>query len=92
MILEYDREPIVGEPFRVTARGFAGTARIRLFLGQKVLADVECPDPPCHEVVTIPIGAKGMTLRVVATDQEGQEEEIRLTIRESGGRTLTAGM
>jgi hypothetical protein len=92
MILEYEREPIVGEPFAVTARGFEGTARMRLFIGQRLLAEVECPDPPCHEVVLIPEGTKGRMLRVIATDQEGQEEELELTIRESGGRTLTAGM
>ena len=91
MTLEYEREPIVGELFAVTARGFLGTARVQLFIGQRLLAEWECPDPPCHEAVLIPLGTEGRILRVIALDRRGREEELELTIRERQDKVLMAG-
>lgn len=91
MTLEYERDPVVGDRFTVTALGFDGPARLRLFIDDRLLADRECPDPPCHEAILIPVGSGGHRLRVVASDRRGSEEELTLTIREWRDESVLAG-
>ena len=36
----------------------------------------DCDDPPCHEMIMIPPGTRGATLRVIATDSIGNTESF----------------
>ena len=91
MQLKYDREPIAGERFNFTASGFAGTAILQTYIGQKLVGESGCDDPPCHEMVLVPKGTRGAILRVVVETSLGEREELELQITGQSQPALEAG-
>ena len=84
--------PYSGEDFYFTVDGGVRPIRIEVFIADKLHYETECPDPPCHEMTTIPIYAtKGSVLRIVATDSSGARFERSFTIRASGGMPSGGG-
>jgi hypothetical protein len=91
MQLKYHREPIAGERFSVTASDYAGTAILQIYIGQKLVGERECADPPCHEMVVVPKGTRGTILRVVVETSSGEREELELQITGQSRPALEAG-
>lgn len=95
MIIENQGLPYAGERFRFTVARATGKTRIVVYVDTAPILDEECPDPPCHEIVQIPVGTRGSVLRIVATDVSGNTTEREFTIAESdestGGTMSAAG-
>lgn len=85
-------QPQPGRDFRFTVYGGSGTTKIEADLNQRQVLQVECPDPPCHEMVFIPTNTFG-ELVVVATDSTGARERWVFAIQTStsGGGTVSGG-
>lgn len=77
--------PIAGKIFRFTVIGGIGRTRIETYLGRTRLHADDCPDPPCHEMIQVPLDAMGATLRVVAKDAFGKTVEREFTVMRSEG-------
>jgi hypothetical protein len=60
--------PVEGTPFYVSATEVAGTAEFRAYLNGEVFWGHGCPDPPCHEQISIPEGLAGSTLLLMVKD------------------------
>jgi hypothetical protein len=72
-----------GEKFRFAVSGGSGTTRIQVFIGNATLLDTPCNDPPCYEMVMIPIKARGAEVLIVATDSAGNVEQLSLHVSDS---------
>lgn len=86
--------PHPGQRFRFTVVGGIGRTRIEVYIDEKRIYADDCPDPPCHEMIEVPPGARGATLRVVAKDSVGKTSEREFVVRdsESGvGGAMSAG-
>jgi hypothetical protein len=85
--------PRAGQAFRFTVSGTSERTAIEAYIGTKRVLQAECPDPPCHEVVPIPEDARGLILRIVATDSSSNriEQEFRIGDSEaSSGGMMTS--
>lgn len=91
MKLSYNQEPIVGQPFRVEARGGSGSIHLRIIIGQRMVREKDCPDEPCHEMIVVPPRSAGRTLQVVARDSRGVTEELEFTIRDKARGQMALG-
>jgi len=81
MNILWQAEPVAGQPFSLTVDNVLDPpCRVQLFIDNQVVRDVECADPPCHEVYNVPADAIGSVLAVVATDQTTTERR-EFTIR-----------
>lgn len=75
--------PHSGQQFRFTVVGGIGRTGIEVYIdGKRIYAD-DCPDPPCHEMIEVPQGARGATLRVIAKDSVGKTSEREFIVRDS---------
>jgi hypothetical protein len=72
--------PRAGRVFHVIATDCVGTARLRLYIDDQVVAEMGCPDPPCHEMCALPAESQGRRLRVLAEDDSGPAADLRLII------------
>jgi hypothetical protein len=84
MIVDTDGMPYAGEPFAFTIRDAHERVTVQCYVDRHLVFNDECPDPPCHEVVTIPRGTRGSMLRIVATTARGARVEQELKIAEAG--------
>ena len=83
MTLNYEDLPVAGHRCRVVADKFVGTVRLSVFIDDRQISQKECPDPPCHEVIEIPLGSEGRDLEVIAEDDTGHHERLKLRIKRS---------
>ncbi len=72
----YERPPVEGEPFRISAQEVAGSAKFKVYLNGEILWEHDCPDPPCHEQLMIPTNVAGSTLLVEVKDNREQHELV----------------
>jgi hypothetical protein len=72
----YERPPVEGEPFRISAQEVAGSAKFKVYLNDEILWEHDCPDPPCHEQLMIPTNVAGSTLLVEVKDNREQHELV----------------
>jgi hypothetical protein len=83
MNVTYERPPIEGRPFHVSASDVDGSADFRAYLNGEIIWSHRCPDPPCHEQVSIPENVAGSTLLIVVTDNQ-EERELTFFINDEG--------
>lgn len=83
MIIENQGLPYAGEPFRFTVADAPGKTKIDVYVNTAHIFKGECPDPPCHETVWIPVGTRGSVLRIMAKDFLGNTIEREFNITES---------
>ena len=91
MEIQYDDSPVAGEMFRVRIASYRGRATVAVYVGGNLLKEKECPDPPCHARVAIPLNARGSTLTVHAQSSSGEKETLQIKVIGRGHATLTAG-
>jgi hypothetical protein len=90
MVIENQDLPYAGKLFRFTVAGATGKTRIEAYIDTARVLERECPDPPCHEMVRVPVGTRGSVLRIVAKDLLGDTIERQFRIAESD--TSSGGM
>lgn len=83
MKIENSDQPYPGRPFRFRVSGGTRPTRIKVYIGHKEILDKDCPDPPCHEMITIPPNARGTELLIVAEDLLGNIEQAKFEIEDS---------
>lgn len=71
-------EPQPGRNFRFTIQGGLGTAKIEAYLNGGQVLEVECPDPPCHEMVFVPANAFGQRLDPDADTPPAANVDLRI--------------
>ena len=80
MRIENEQLPFAGEPFSFLVTDAVGKTSIDVYIDAKPLRYIDCPDPPCYEMVMIPSRARGSVLRIIATDFVGNKEEVAFEI------------
>ena len=55
--------------------------RLEVYLNAELLIEIECKDPPCHEVILIPEGTIGQILLVRTRDAHGPAEHTLGTVQ-----------
>jgi hypothetical protein len=87
--------PYAGEDFWFVVEGGTGKTVIEAYIDDRMLLRVECPDPPCHEMMKIPEDTGGSVFRLMAEDSAGHriEKSFKIGGVETGaggtaGRTL----
>lgn len=94
MEIVIEQAPHVGQDFSFSIIGGIGNTKIEAFIDDILVFQNDCPDPPCHEMLKIPIGKKSSKLRIIAKDSLGFVSEKTFVIaeidREAGG-TMSAG-
>ena len=75
--------PMAGQSFRFTVEGRDGLTSIEVLIDSKLVFRHDCDDPPCHEMVMIPPGTRGATLRVIATDSSGRTRSFNYKVVDS---------
>jgi hypothetical protein len=83
MIIENQGLPHAGELFRFSVTGATGKTRINLYVNTTHIFEGECPDPPCHEIVGVPVGTGGSVLWIKAEDLHGNSIGREFTIVEA---------
>ncbi|NRQ43138.1 hypothetical protein HRH59_11350 [Rheinheimera sp. YQF-2] len=68
--------PIAGKSFHFTVEGGVGITKIRVFVDSSLELQHDCDDPPCHEMTKIPPRTCGATLKIIATDSDGNKTEF----------------
>jgi hypothetical protein len=95
MNIESLTAPIAGERFKFRVTGGTRPTHIDVYINRQQVLDTECADPPCHEMVFIPQGARGAEIWIVARDTFGNIERRRFEVGESdagaGGTILVRG-
>ena len=75
MIIENQDLPYAGERFLFSVAGATGKTKIEVYIDSARVLEEECPDPPCHEIVRVPVGTRGSVLRILAKDSLGNTTE-----------------
>jgi hypothetical protein len=93
MRIHYAHGPIAGQDFEFELHETEGEASVRLFIGDRLVLEATCPDPPCHERVLVPLDAGGDTLLIRAEDMREATEHlfaIKAEDEESESQTISA--
>ncbi|XUM23199.1 hypothetical protein ACRAVF_07295 [Bradyrhizobium oligotrophicum S58] len=94
MEIDSGRLPVEGDQFKFTVVGGIGMTQIEVRLNGRTIFQGKCPDPPCHEMIHIPLGTGGAELVVIAQDSGGNAVERKFLVakREGGANSaMTAG-
>lgn len=84
MDIEATQVPMAGDSFNFSVDGGLGSRNIKVFVDLNQIYEQDCDDPPCHEMVMIPPGTRGATLRIIATDSIGNKKEFTSQVGDSG--------
>ena len=76
MRIAFASAPKAGRDFEFDVIETSGEGRVRLYIGDDLMMEAQCPDPPCHERVFVPLGAAGNTLLVRAEDMQEANEHV----------------
>jgi len=79
----YEQPPIEGKRFYILATDVAGSADFRAYINGQSFWSHRCPDPPCHEEVSIPENVAGSTLLISVKD-DLEERELAFFINDDG--------
>lgn len=82
MKIQNSDPPRGGEVFKFSVIGAPPIVDVEVYINGQRMYKTECPDPPCHEYVTIPMGTEGSELTVVIMDEFGNRVEKQFTIEE----------
>jgi hypothetical protein len=74
------RVPAEGETFNFHVTGGHRPIQIEVRLKGHLIHQHKCPDPPCHEMVHVPLGAGGNELVVIAQDSSGDTLERKFLV------------
>jgi hypothetical protein len=94
MRIHFAREPIAGHDFEFELLDTEGEASLQLYIGDVLVLEAKCPDPPCQERVPVPLEAGGDTLLIRVEDlREATEHLFAIGTEEqrSEPRTASAG-
>lgn len=80
MNIDLITQPLPGTDLLFTVSGGSGATDIRVFIDADLVYQHECDDPPCHEMLKIPAYRSGSLLRVTATDDAGNSEDLVVTL------------
>lgn len=80
MEIELKQLPIAGQTVNVSVDGGIGITSINVFVDSMLVLQHDCDDPPCHEMVEIPAGTRGSTLKIITTDSVGNSESAEYQI------------
>lgn len=83
MDIEARQPPMAGQSFNFSVDGGLGISNIKVFVDLKLVHQHDCDDPPCHEMVMIPPGTRGATLRIIAMDSVGNKKEFTSQVGDS---------
>ena len=79
-----------GQWFHFEVSGGTRPTRMEARIDRNQVLFKDCDDPPCHEMIFIPLDARGATVRVIARDMDGNVEEK--TFRVVDADTSAGGM
>lgn len=91
MKISTEGPPLAGMPFRLRVSETDAEVRVVVKVGRIRLRDLHCPDPPCHDLISIPKGVIGKVLSIKAINMEGTKATKHILIRggvHSGGQTV----
>lgn len=60
--------PVLGGMFEFIVSGKEKPLRVTVFIGNEILMDEHCPDPPCHETIFLLKEVMGSHVRIVLQD------------------------
>jgi hypothetical protein len=76
MRIAFASEPRGGRDFEFEVADAGADAHVQLYIGDNLVMEARCPDPPCHERVFVPLEAVGNMLRVRAQDVQEASEHV----------------
>src|SRR5262245_37922648 len=85
-VTPFGREPVPGELFHFGVEYDAvdsggGPILVHAWIAEEALAELQCPDPPCHDLyLEVPADANDTELRLVAQNQSGDRVMLVLPI------------
>jgi hypothetical protein len=79
MEIDSGRLPVEGENFKFKVMG-VGVTQIEVWLNGRLIHQHKCPDPPCHEMIYVPLGTGAPELIIIAQDSSGKTLERRFFI------------
>jgi hypothetical protein len=94
MEIDSGRLPVEGENFNFKVIGGLGATEIEVRLNGRLIYQQKCPDPPCHEMVHVPLGTGGAELVVIAQDSSGKTLQRKFFVAKPEGEasgSMTAG-
>jgi hypothetical protein len=94
MEIDSGRLPVEGQNFNFKVTGGLGVTQIEVRLKGRLIHQHKCPDPPCHEMVHVPLGTGGTELVVIAQDSSGNILERKFFVTKPEGEasgSMTAG-
>jgi hypothetical protein len=80
MDIEGFNDPHAGELFHFVVTGGTRPTHIEVYIDRAQVLSKDCADPPCHEMIAIPVGAKGSEVLVIARDALGNVEQHRFEV------------
>lgn len=83
MDIELRQLPMAGQALNFIVEGGIGITNINVYVDSMLVQQHDCDDPPCHEMVMIPSGTRGATLKIVATDSVGNSHRLEYQIVDS---------
>lgn len=85
MNITYKGKPVPGQRIEARVSGFKGSAHIQVHVGEALIFEGDCDDPPCHEFIKIPDDSLGL-VRITASGLAGTERlEIPIEREEEMG-------
>jgi hypothetical protein len=85
MDIRHRGEPITNRLFEFQIYGGAKPVNIKVFIGDRLVLNGDCADPPCHESLTVPEYAVNSMLQIIAKDSLGEEITRSFVIRRDRG-------
>jgi hypothetical protein len=76
MRIAFASAPKAGRDFEFDVIETGDEGRVQLYIGDDLMMETTCPDPPCHERVFVPLEAAGNTLLVRAEDAQEANEHV----------------
>ena len=76
MRIAFASAPRGGRDFEFEVHEAGKDAHIWLYIGDNLVMEAQCPDPPCHERIFVPLEAVGNTLLVRAEDVQEASEHV----------------
>lgn len=84
MKIDLVTSPVPGTDLLFTVSGGVGVTEIRAFIDADLVYQHECADPPCHEMLHIPVHNSRSLLRITATDDAGNADDLVITLPDGG--------
>ncbi len=83
MNLKWYSPPIAGKNFSFMIEHSAVRVETSVYLDEQLVFTSECPDPPCHEVFSVPKDAAKHSLELIVRDGNKIIYDKRFVIKDS---------